>query len=378
MEQKVSAFIHCDKLEQYPYPAFCPFNTSRAGETFRIVKSIGLLNSKTATQIEPRSAERTELKKFHTSRYLHVLKQTADGKFDAEAYSMGIGTPDCPAFKGIYEYGILNAGATLTAAKLILDGRVKNAFNPSGGHHHAMPERASGFCYINDVALACLLLADAGKRVLYLDVDVHHADGVQYAVYDRSDVMTISFHQTGKTLFPGTGFEDEIGSGAARGYNINVPLPVGTYDAAYMKIFGAVALPLIKVYQPDVIVFELGTDGLAGDPLANLCLTNNTYADILRLLQGFDRPILMTGGGGYNIENTVRAWAYAWSVLSGTDSGSEHPLPIGGVMIGSTDWQGGLRDMDVTVTSQQISVVEPAIDATIEAIKKTIFPIHGL
>ena len=233
-------------------------------------------------------------------------------------------------------------------------------FNPSGGFHHAWPERASGFCYINDVALACVILAEEGKRVLYLDVDVHHGDGVAYAFYDRRDVMTISLHQNPRTLFPGTGFEDEIGSGDGNGYCVNVPLPIGTFDEAYMKAFEALALPLIGAFEPDIFVFELGADALAGDPLAHLRLTNNVYAEVIGHLLSFDRPILATGGGGYNLDNTVRAWALAWSIFAGGEG------------------QVGLREKAAAVSSQQRETVTSAIEATIEAVKTKVFPIHGL
>jgi acetoin utilization protein AcuC len=291
---------------------------------------------------------------------------------------MGIGTEDCPIFKGLYEYTVLATGGTLVGAEMILSGTTDIVFNPSGGYHHAHPEKASGFCYVNDVALACMMLAERGKRVVYLDVDVHHGDGVADAFYDRSDVMTLSFHQNPKTLFPGTGFEDEIGTGPGAGYCVNVPLPVGTYDQAYIKAFKAIALPLIAAYEPDVVVFELGADALAGDPLGNLQLTNNVYAEIIDYLLGFDKPVLATGGGGYNIANTVRAWSLAWSVFSGADDGNDMHHGIGGVLLESTEWQGGLRDRVLAVTESQRETVTPAIEATIEKIKTNIFPIHGL
>jgi acetoin utilization protein AcuC len=190
--------------------------------------------------------------------------------------------------------------------------------------------------------------------------------------------MTISLHENPKTLFPGTGFEDEIGEGEGRGYCVNLPLPVGTFDQAYMHAFEAVVVPLVRVFNPDVIVFELGVDALAGDPLAHLYLTNNTYADIARHLLRFEKPILATGGGGYHVANTVRAWALAWTVLSGQEV--EHGLDtlMGGVMLQSTDWQGGLRDREVPVTAQQRETVLPALEASIETIKAKIFPLHGL
>ena len=232
---------------------------------------------------------------------------------------------------------------------------------------------------MNDIAIGCLTLAEGGKRVLYLDVDVHHGDGVQNAFYDRNDVMTISFHQNGRTIFPGTGFEDEIGTGRGKGFSVNIPLPMGTDDKAYMEAFKTVALPLIKAYKPDCFVFELGADGLAGDPLARLQLTNNTYADIIHKLLEFNIPILITGGGGYNIENTVRAWSLAWSVLCGADAEDKHAnAGLGGVMLESTEWPSGLRDRQLPINDTQHKTVTKQIKTTIDYIKKNIFPIHGI
>ncbi len=371
-------FIYSAELEKYQYPPEHPFNTIRAKRTLEVIKSMGLLSGPGRRMIEPRPADRVVLKKFHTARYLHALKTAAKGHWDTEALSMGIGTQDCPLFKGLYEYAVLATGATLVGAEMLLSGQAYVAFNPSGGYHHAGPEKAAGFCYINDVALACLILAEKGKRVLYLDVDVHHGDGVAYAFYDRCDVMTISLHQNPKTLFPGTGFEDEIGTGPGEGYCVNVPLPVGTYDQAYMKAFNAIVPPLIRAYNPNVIVFELGADALAGDPLANLHLTNNVYAEIVNHLLSYNKPILATGGGGYHIGNTVRAWALAWSVFCGADTGEDMDLAVGGVLLESTEWQGGFRDRRLAVSNSQREAVLPSIDATIKYIKENVFPVHGL
>jgi acetoin utilization protein AcuC len=378
MVTKKAAFIYSSELEKYRYPPEHPFNTIRAQKTREILSSMGLLSGNGRSEVAPIPAERVILKKFHSARYLHALKNASEGRWDSEAFYMGIGTSDCPVFEGLYEYAVLACGATLVGAKLILTGEADAAFNPSGGYHHAGPEKASGFCYINDVALACIVLAEAGKKVLYLDVDVHHGDGVAYAFYDRCDVMTISFHQDPRTLFPGTGFVDEIGTGAGKGYCVNVPLPIGTYDRAYMEVFEAIAPPLISVYKPDAFVFELGADALAGDPLAHFHLTNNVYADIIKCLLSFDKPILMTGGGGYNVENTTRAWALAWSVLCGADSNESKNRAPGGVMLDNADWQGGLRDNVLVVSDHQRDMVMPAIKATIEAVKAKVFVIHGL
>ncbi|MHC4666277.1 MAG: acetoin utilization protein AcuC [Planctomycetota bacterium] len=373
-----AAFIYSPELEKYRYPPGHPFDTVRAQKTRETVHSIGLLSGSGRREIAPEPAERIVLRKFHTGRYLRALRSAAKGHWSTEALEMGIGTSDCPVFEGLYEYAVLVTGGTLVGANLILSGSADVAFNPSGGYHHAGPERASGFCYINDVAIACMVLAEKVEKVLYLDVDVHHGDGVAYAFYDRSDVMTISFHENPRVLFPGTGHEDEIGAGEGKGYCVNVPLPIGTYDEMYMKAFTAIAKPLIASYNPGAIVFELGADALAGDPLAHLCLTNNVYAEIIEYLLSLDIPILATGGGGYNVDNTARAWALAWSILCGEASQDDMNLGMGGVMLESTDWQGGLRDREFVVRSQQREMVLVVLEKTIETIKANLFPLHGL
>jgi acetoin utilization protein AcuC len=378
LNPRKAAFLYSTKLEEHPYPPHHPFNTYRAKRTREIINSMGLLGDENKTEVPPEPAERIVLKKFHTARYLQALKTASHGGWDMQAINMGIGTGDCPVFEGLYEHAVLATGATLTGAKLLLSGSADVAFNPSGGFHHAMPERASGFCYINDVALGCIVLAEEGKKVLYLDVDVHHGDGVAAAFYNRADVMTISFHENPRLLFPGTGFEDEIGTGDGKGYCVNVPLPVGTFDEAYITAFNEIAVPLMGAFQPEIIVFELGADALAGDPLAHLYLTNNVYAEIIRHLVSLNIPILATGGGGYNIENTVRAWALAWSVLCGADTGDNQNIGMGGIFLESTEWQGGLRDRILNISNNQKEAVMPVVERTVERIKHNVFAIHNL
>ncbi len=370
-----AAFIYSRELEKYSYSPEHPFNTIRPKSVRAIAHSMGLLSGGCRSEVAPVPVDRIVLKKFHSARYLHALRKARARRWDAEAFEMGLGTEDCPIFNRLYDYAVLASGGTLVAAELILSDSADVAFNPSGGFHHAGPERASGFCYINDVALACTVLAEAGKRVLYLDVDVHHGDGVAYAFYDRSDVMTISLHENPKVLFPGTGFEDEIGKGAGKGYCINVPLPVGTYDEAYMKAFEAIARPLIGAFNPDVVVFQMGADALAGDPLAHLYLTNNVYADMINYLLSLNKPILATGGGGYNIENTVRAWALAWCILCGADSEGHLNSNVGSNVVKK---QSGLKDEPLPVSARQRDTVTHSIEATIETVKAKVFPLHGL
>jgi len=371
-------FIHSSELENLSYPPDCTFNTQRAGKTHDLLLSLGLLEGNGIKVIAPKLATRSELEAFHSARYLDELQRAAEGKLTKKGSDMGFGTPDCPVFSDMYRYASLACGATLTGAELILSGEADIAFNPSGGFHHAKAEKASGFCCLNDVVLGCLRLAEKGKRVLFLDVDAHHCDGVQDAFYARNDVMVISLHESGKTLFPWTGFENEIGEGPGFGFNVNVPLPVGIFDEAYMTVFYKVVLPLIKAYKPDVIVLELGMDALAGDSLAHLELTNNTFFEIINELLSFNKPILATGGGGYDVEKTVRGWALAWETLSGEGDEADLSLGLGGVMLQSEEWSGGLRDRVLPVNEKHRKSIDSAIEETMNAVKKNVFRYHGL
>ncbi|MBN1125225.1 MAG: acetoin utilization protein AcuC [Sedimentisphaerales bacterium] len=376
MTQK--AFIYSPELEAYPYPPSCPFNTSRAGKARAILTSMGLLIGDDKIEVAPPPATREVLETFHTPEYLDALERLNRGEYDSEMLYFGLGTGDCPAFKGVWDYSVLACGASVLGAEWIVQGKASVAFNPSGGLHHAFPDRAAGFCYLNDVVLGCETLAKGNKRVVFLDIDVHHTDGVQAAFYDRNDVMTISLHQDGRTLFPGTGFVEEIGEGEGKGYAINIPLPMGTYDEAYLRAVRQVVLPLIHAFGPDVLALEIGADTLSGDPLANLSLTNNVIADVIGLLRAFGKPILATGGGGYHVDNTARAWALAWTALCGEDAGADAAAGLGGVMLETADWHGGLRDRVLAPSEAQKCSVDQILNITLDSVKKLVFPHHGL
>ena len=372
------AFLYSPVIEALSYPPDCPFKTQRAGLARLRLKSLGLLGNENRFEFEPRRASVAELEQLHTAHYLEEMQRAAGGDLTVDGLRMGFGGPDTPVFKDMFECGAWACGAGLTGAELLLHGRADVVFNLLGGFHHAFPERAAGFCYLNDVALACLKLADAGKRVLYLDVDAHHGDGVQAAFYDRKDVMTISLHESGKTLFPWGGFENEIGEGAGFGFNVNVPLPAGTYDEAFLTAFDSVAMPLAHAFAPDVLVLELGLDILAGDPLTHLRMTNNVVVEIAERVLELNCPMLVAGGGGYHVENTVRGWALAWRTFCGENDECDFALGMGGVMLASTEWAGGLRDRVLPVSAEQRASVEPELRTTIESVISNVFPLHGL
>jgi len=377
MSNRTLAFLYPPEIERLKYPPDCPFKTHRVALTRERLKSFGLLGGEGRVEVASRPALANELQWFHSARYLEELRGAAGGDLTVEGWKMGLGGPDTPVFKNMFEWGAWACGAGLAAADLLLQRKADVAFNLLGGFHHAMAERAAGFCYLNDVVLACLKLAGAGRRVLYLDVDAHHGDGVQSAFYRRDDVLTISLHETGRTLFPWGGFENEIGEGLGLGFNVNVPLPPQTYDEAFLMAFDRVVLPLMEAYSPDVIVLELGMDTLAGDPLTHLRMTNNFVVEILEPLLQFNRPLLVAGGGGYHVENTVRGWALAWRTCCGEDA-EDFGMGMGGVMLANTEWAGGLRDRALAVTAEQRRAVEPELHATIKNVINQLFQFHGL
>ncbi|MCY2930245.1 MAG: acetoin utilization protein AcuC [Planctomycetota bacterium] len=374
-DPRKALFVHSAQIESYHYPAENPFRPERAGMTRGILASLGLLSPE--DMLSPTPATEAELQAFHTPRYLQTLRRAERGDLDVEGLHMGLGSAECPVFIGMYDYAALACGGTLAGARAILDGRASVAFNPSGGYHHARPERAAGFCYLNDVVLACQLLAGAGKRVLFLDIDVHHDDGVQEAFYRRPDVLTMSFHETGRTLFPGTGSEDEIGEGPGAGYCVNVPLPPGTRDEEYLKAFRAVGAPILSAFDPDVIVFEVGMDTLAGDPLAHLDLTNHAPAEVAGIVMGMGKSVLAVGGGGYHPRNTARGWALIWTILSGQGAEDASCCGLGGVMLESTEWLGGLRDRALP-HARPDEGLRRGIEETVEKVKANVFRYHGL
>lgn len=372
-------YIHSPILDDDGYPEDCPFSSKRSGKTLHTIESLGLIDKQETKVVAPIAVTKEELLTFHTEEYLQILKNAGHGKHDFKALQCGLGTPDCPIFENMYEYLCLASGGTVTGAQIIIDGRADVVFNLSGGFHHAKPESASGFCYINDVVIATKMLTQSGKKVLVLDLDAHHCDGVQDAFYADGRVTTISLHESGKTLFPGTGYQNEMGVGEGLGHTINVPLPVGTYDAAYYSVYQEAIEPIIRKIAPDVILLELGMDALAGDPLAHLNLTNNCLADIFGDVVELGIPLLVTGGGGYNAPNTVRGWALAWgTLLNGKEDHLMISAGMGGVMLENTAWFGGLRDRTLLSHGGYREAVDAEIRSLIEEIQKNIFPIHGI
>jgi acetoin utilization protein AcuC len=258
----------------------------------------------------------------------------------------------------------------------VADGNGEIAFNIAGGLHHAMRSRASGFCYVNDPVIGIMRLLNRGKRVVYIDIDAHHGDGVQKAFYDTDQVLTISLHETGYTLFPGTGFEYEIGEGKGEGegYSVNLPFPPETEDDIYVWAFEEVVPELIHAFQPDVVVTQLGVDTFYDDPLTNLQLSIFGYERVLKRIRDLTPKWVALGGGGYNISNVARAWTLAWSVMNGIELNEDLPEPFfkeaEKVGVEERGLRGGPRIPQHSLNEESRAEIERVVGY----IKKTIFP----
>ncbi len=246
----------------------------------------------------------------------------------------GLGTADNPTFEGMHEASAHVVGATVEAARRVWTGEVKHAANISGGLHHAMPDKASGFCVYNDVAVGIRWLLDHGaERVAYVDVDVHHGDGVEKVFYDDPRVLTISLHETGQMLFPGTGFPTDTGGPGAEGSAANVALPPGTADAGWLRAFHAVVPPLLRSFAPDVLVTQHGCDSHLEDPLAHLMLTVDGQRAAYLALHELAHEVcdgrwVVTGGGGYAIVDVVpRSWTHLLAIVGGAPLDPETSTP---------------------------------------------------
>ncbi len=311
-------FFYTDEFSRYNFGPQHPLQPRRLRMTYDLLDSYGVFDSALEV-IAPQPVEVEEVEETHSVDYLEALsRMDREGMFSG-ARRYGVGTGDVPYFPEIYSSSLLYAGASAQAAQAILDGAGGGqvAFNISGGLHHAHYARAAGFCVLNDCAIALRRLRRRFARVAYVDIDVHHGDGVQELFYDDPTVLTISLHESGRTLFPGTGYTDEIGVGAGEGYAVNLPFAPYTGDRVWLAAWREAALPLLRAFDPEAIVLQLGTDTHRLDPLAHLSLTAQGWLEAVKEVQSLGRPIVAVGGGGYNLTTVPRMWTLAVSTLAG-------------------------------------------------------------
>ena len=316
-----TALIHSDAYGRFDYGPTHPLRMERLGLTYTLMEAYGLTALPETRVVAPTPAPEAALRGFHTAEYLEVLRAAGAGLEIPVPARWGLGPGDNPIWPGLYEASALACGGSIHAAELVASGEVERAFAFAGGLHHAMPERASGFCYLNDAVLAIQALRARDLRVCYVDIDAHHGDGVQAAFYASPDVLTISTHERGDRLFPGTGFVDEIGEGPGRGYAVNLPLEPNTDDEVYLEAFDAVVPPLVRAFRPDIVVVQLGIDSHRTDPLTHLGLSVDGFAEAVGRILRLAPRLVALGGGGYDLGNVARAWTWAWALVN------DVPLP---------------------------------------------------
>lgn len=326
-----SVFIYSPSYQTYMFHQEHPFNQQRVLLTYDLLKTINAFGE--GDIVTPRLASEEELSLVHTDDYIQAVKLAGAGKLPAEeGESYGLGTEDTPVFAGMHEAASLLVGGTLTAADWVMSGQALHAANLGGGLHHGFRGRASGFCIYNDSAVAIQYIQKKySARVLYIDTDAHHGDGVQFTFYDNPDVCTLSIHETGRYLFPGTGQIQEKGSGKGYGYSFNIPLDAFTEDDSFLEAYRTAASEVAAYFEPDVIISQNGADAHYYDPLTHLSATINIYEEIPRLAHTLAHQYcggkwIAVGGGGYDIWRVVpRAWARIWLEMKGIDPGHEIP-----------------------------------------------------
>jgi acetoin utilization protein AcuC len=356
-----------------------------------LARELGVLAAEGVTLAAPQAATDAELEYVHDPGYIAAVKQASGHEPFSVAGRFGLGTADDPIFAGMHDASALVAGATLAAARAVWAGHAEHGASIAGGLHHAMPGHASGFCVYNDPAIAISwLLSQGAERVAYVDIDVHHGDGVQAVFYDDPRVLTISLHESPATLFPGTGFPRETGGKDAAGSAVNIALPAGTRDAGWLRAFHAIVPPLVREFRPQVLVSQHGCDTHWMDPLANLELTidaqRSAHAAIHALAhEAAGGRWVLTGGGGYEVVQVVpRTWTHLLAEASGQPLDPALPTPPA--------WRDYVGRRTRAAAPEFMTEQAPAtyprfeagydpgepVDQAIMATREAVFPLHGL
>ena len=383
-----------DRLTRYDFGPGHPLAPVRVELTVELARDFGVLDAPGVSVAVPEPAGLADLELVHDPGYIGIVRQaSADpSALDLRILSRyGLGTPDDPVFPGMHEASALVAGATLAAARAVWTGAAEHGINVAGGLHHAMAANASGFCVYNDPAIAIKwLLSQGAERVAYVDIDVHHGDGVQAAFWADPRVLTISLHEHPATLFPGTGLPTEIGAAGAEGSAVNVALPAGTRDAGWLRAFHATVPQLLRAFGPQVLVSQHGCDTHWSDPLANLQLTIDAqraaHAAIHRLAhETAGGRWLATGGGGYSLVEVVpRTWTHLLAEAAGSPVDPQAETPgAWREYVQRRTGQTAPGSMTEGLPGEFISFdsgYDPAepVDRAIMATRNAVFPLHGL
>ncbi len=370
---RTAAFVYDEQVSRHTLREDHVMRPTRLKYTFELLEAYGAFRD--SKLVAPRPASKEELLWFHSEEYVEAVRSISngDGKYSPERYNFSQ-EGDNPPYEGMWEASLLSTGASVVAAQLVAEGEAEVAFNVAGGLHHAAPSNASGFCVFNDPVIAIEYLRRRGMRVAYVDIDCHHGDGVQHAFYDTAGVMTISLHESGRYLFPGTGEVTELGSGAGRGYSVNVPLAPHTRDDVFAWAFDEVVPPLLRAFGPDVVVTQLGMDTHFSDPITHLGLTVEGHGRIVEALGKMAPRWVALGGGGYDVAAVARGWSLDYGVMMGVEWPDEIPQAF-------RDSYGvaRLRDGGAPALDQEMAeLTRRFAQQSVDQVKSSIFPIHGI
>jgi len=381
------ALVWDPSLAAYDFGEGHPLGPVRVELTYELIRALGFLDAPHVREVRPREISDEELLRLHRRDFVEAVQRVSADPSTTVDWSFGLGTSDCPTFTGMHAASRAVCSASVEAARLVWEGDAVHAFNPAGGLHHAMPDRAAGFCIYNDPAVAIdWLLEHGAERVAYLDVDVHHGDGVERMFADDPRVLTISLHESGHHLFPGTGFPDDIGGPQALGSAANVPFHPGTTGEIWMRAFEAIVEPLLTAFQPDVLVSQLGCDTHATDPLAHLMLTVEDFAAITRRIHRAAHEVaggrwVALGGGGYQwVQVVPRAWTMAFAELAGLEVPADVPQgwrDLATLRTGETA-PTTFSDGVVRVSPSVEGVASTEAEQAIVAVRSLVLPHHGL
>ncbi len=380
------ALVWDDDLGAYKFGDSHPLHPVRVELTVRLIRELGMIDGRAITEVLPGAYDEAELLRLHRQDFVDAVKRvSADPSVQAD-WAYGLGPGDNPIFPQMHQASMHVCAASKEAARQVWTGESDHAFNPAGGLHHAMPDRASGFCVYNDAAVAVdWLLEHGAERVCYLDVDVHHGDGVERMFADDPRVLTVSLHESGRFLFPGTGFSDDIGGPGAPGSAANLPFRPGTPGEVWLQAFDAAVEPLVRAFAPDVIVSQLGCDTHVTDPLAHLSLTVDDFADIVARVHRLAHDVcagrwVATGGGGYQLVQVVpRAWTIAFAEMTGTKLPPETPMAWREYAADRTNSRPphSFHDDPVTVAEPMRERARQEADEAVEALRRLVLPHHA-
>ncbi|ETW84192.1 hypothetical protein HETIRDRAFT_155388 [Heterobasidion irregulare TC 32-1] len=326
MSRRRVSYYYDPDIGSYSYGQGHPMKPLRMRITHELVTVYDMLPKMEV--LRARRATPEAMAAFHTDEYVHFLNKVTPDTAEELTYhgTRFLVGDDNPAFEGIFEFCSISAGGTIAAAKRITSGAADIAINWAGGLHHAKKREASGFCYINDIVLGILELLRTFPRVLYVDIDCHHGDGVEEAFYTTDRVMTCSFHKFGE-YFPGTGTQEDKGRGKGKGYAVNVPLKDGLTDDSFRSIFEPVVSGIVDTFRPAAIVLQCGSDSLSGDKLGCFNVTMKGHAHCVQFIRNLNIPMILLGGGGYTVKNASRTWAYETACALGIEKDINLSLP---------------------------------------------------